>query len=320
MLKVLERMHFGPVFRSWVALLYSDIFSRVLVNGFTGELFRVTRGVRQGCPLSPLLYILVAETLSSALRKDPHIDGFKLMNGQRVKLCQYADDTSILVQSDQALLSVFSLFSRYEHASGAKLNVSKSHGLLLGSWRGRSNMPVNLKWSSASIVILGCQTNTQPNWDSLIEKFKGKIYLWQHRQLSFCGRAILANVLGLSIFWYQATIFDVPKTVIAQINKILFPFVWNKKREWLARSSLTQPADQGGLGVVDVHRKISSLRVIWIRRLLTNSYGHPWMLLFNHHTQLVFHQDVNSLFARDSIRILDEAPSSFLLFVGARLA
>jgi exonuclease III len=303
MLKVLERMNFGPTFRSWVALLYTDIFSRVLVNGFSGELFRVTRGVRQGCPLSPLLYILVAETLSRALQKDSRIDGFELMGGQRVKVCQYADDTSILVQSDQALLSVFSLFSRYERASGAKLNVSKSHGLLIGSWRGRSNMPVPLKWSSDSITVLGCQigTNAQPNWVGLIENLKSKISLWKGRQLSFRGRALLANVLGLSTFWYQATIFDMPKTVIFEVNKLLFPFVWNKKREWLARSSITQPVDRGGLGVVDVGRKVSSLRVIWIRRLLANSSGHPWMFFFNHHVQLVFHQDVHSLFVRDTI-------------------
>ena len=111
---VLVKMNFGPSFRSWVQLLYSGIFSCVLVNGFTSEAFRVSRGVRQGCPLSPLLYILVAETVSSAIKKDPHIDGFVLPDGQCVKLFQYADDTSILVHSDQALLSVFSLFTRYE--------------------------------------------------------------------------------------------------------------------------------------------------------------------------------------------------------------
>ena len=142
MLKVLERMNFGPSFRSWVQLLYTSIFSRVLVNGYTSEAFRVTHGVRQGCPLSPLLYILVAQTISSAIKKDPLIDGFSLPDGQRAKIFQYADDTSVLVQSDQAMTALFSLFERYERASGAKLNVTKSHGLLLGSWKDRVALPI----------------------------------------------------------------------------------------------------------------------------------------------------------------------------------
>ena len=234
--RVLVKMNFGPSFQSWVQLLYSGIFSCVLVNGFTSEAFRVARGVRQGCPLSPLLYILVAETVSSAIKKDRHIYGFVLPDGQCVKLFQYADDTSILVHSDQALLSVFSLFTRYEKASGAKLNVGKSHGLLFGSWRARLDLPVPLNWSNVAITVLGCRLGNDDavDWNLLIERFEGKLCLWKQHQLTFHGRALIANMLGLSIFWYQATIFDMPKTVIYRINKILFPFVWGKKHEWMA--------------------------------------------------------------------------------------
>jgi hypothetical protein len=105
MLRVLETMNIGASFCSWVKLLYSNIFSCVIVNGYVSGLFSVTCGVRQGCPLSPLLYILVAETIASAIRKDPNIDGFLLPNGLRMKLCQYADDTSVLVMSDASMRS-----------------------------------------------------------------------------------------------------------------------------------------------------------------------------------------------------------------------
>ena len=282
MLSVLEKMNFGPSFQSWVNLLYTDIFSHVLVNGFTSEAFRVTRGVRQGCPLSPLLYILVAETIASAVRKDLDIDGFLLPNGRTMKVFQYADDTSVLVMSDHSLRSLFALFDRYESGSGAKLNVSKSHGLLFGPWKDRANMPVPLNWSNESITILGCciGTHCSPDWESLLGKFEDQLALWKSRSLSFRGRVLVANMLGLSQFWYQATVFDVPKVVIHRINKILFPFVWNKKREWMARSSVTQSLTDGGLGVVDVARKISSLRVIWLRRFLSDQHRHPWSCFF----------------------------------------
>ena len=76
LMKVLERMGFGPSFRNWIGLLYTDVHSAVSVNGFLTEFFPVTRGVRQGCPLSPLLYVLVMESLASVVRADIHIDGF----------------------------------------------------------------------------------------------------------------------------------------------------------------------------------------------------------------------------------------------------
>ena len=70
LMKVLERMGFGPSFRAWIRLLYTDVHSAVVVNGFVSESFPVTRGVRQGCPLSPLLYVLAMESLARAVRAD----------------------------------------------------------------------------------------------------------------------------------------------------------------------------------------------------------------------------------------------------------
>ena len=302
MLRVLQKMNFGP-FCSWVKLLYSDIFSRVLVNGYVSDAFKVTRGVRQGCPLSPLLYILVAETIASAIKKDINIDGFTLMNGQCIKICQYADDTSIFVMSDRALLALFALFERFEHASGAKLNVNKSHGLLFGSWKDRVDMPIHLNWSNISITVLGCRLSNdgKTDWDSLVEKFQDQLLLWKQRQLSFRGRALVANVLGLSLLWYQAQIFDVPKTVIFKVNKILFPFVWGKKREWMARTSVIQPMVDGGLGVVDISKKILSFRAVWLCRFLSNS-PHPWSVFFNHYVSLHFRNAaVADVLVRDTI-------------------
>ena len=75
---VLERFHFGPTFRQWVPVLYHNIDSVVINNGWLSSAFVLQRGVQQGCPLSPLLYCLVAETLGQAIRRDPSIEGISL--------------------------------------------------------------------------------------------------------------------------------------------------------------------------------------------------------------------------------------------------
>lgn len=121
-------MNFGQSFCHWVRLLYTNTYSCVLVNGHVSEVFQVTRGVRQGCPLSPLLYILVSKTIAKDVQNATSIDGFLLLNERCVKIFQYADDTAVLVRSDDALLALFRIFDRYERAPRARLNVAKNHG------------------------------------------------------------------------------------------------------------------------------------------------------------------------------------------------
>lgn len=74
----LVRMGFGPVFRSWVKLLYSRVSSRIGLNGYYSGRVEQLGGVRQGCPLSPLLYVLSLESLMAALRAADLLTGMHL--------------------------------------------------------------------------------------------------------------------------------------------------------------------------------------------------------------------------------------------------
>ena len=74
----LAKMGFGDNFLHWVRLLYTDIWSSVLVNGYTSRPFKSSRGVCQGCPLSPLLYVLSIEVLAANVRCHPDITGLRL--------------------------------------------------------------------------------------------------------------------------------------------------------------------------------------------------------------------------------------------------
>ena len=283
MLKVLTHMGFGSSFCRWVSLLYSNVSSAVLVNGFLSESFPVSRGVRQGCPLSPLLYVLVAESLACAIRSDPQVDGFPLPRTRSsAKISQYADDTSVFVSSDNSIRALFHLFQRYELASGAKLNQTKCHGLLIGSWKSRTSLPVTLQWSSSHIIALGCRIGNDGiiNWEPLVKKLTNLITSWKHRSLSFQGRSLIVNVLGLSRFCYLASVGVMPKRVITNVNKLVFSYVWAKAYEPIRRSSLSLPPKEGGLGIVNIDHKISSLHALWMVRFLLQPKG-GWQSFFN---------------------------------------
>ena len=95
------------------------------------------------------------------------------------------------------------------------------------------------------------------------------------------------STLGLSLFWYLASFICIPDQVIRNINSRLFSFVWKRKQEWLARSSVTQQSSRGGLGIVDVPRKVASLHVLWVRRLVY-SPDLPWFYFFRYFLRRAF--------------------------------
>ena len=137
--RVLEHLGFGPSFISWVRLLYTNIRSAVLIDGYTSDWFYPSRGVRQGCPLSPLLYVISIKVLAANLHAHPSIVGLKLRGIPRPlpTVSIYADDTSVISVSDAATLAVFDTYSTFEHGTGSKLNLSKCEGLWLGTWCNR---------------------------------------------------------------------------------------------------------------------------------------------------------------------------------------
>ena len=290
MQRVLFSMGFGESFRSWVQLLYNNANSAVLVNGFVSEAFPVSRGVRQGCPLSPLLYVLVAETLACAIRKDNNIDGFPIpLSAVHPKLSQYADDTSGFVSSDRSICAIFDLFSRYEEASGAKLNRSKCKALLIGSWKDRVSLPCDIKCTSQHIVTLGTRLSNEgsQDWETLIKKLEYLLLTWKRRSLSLRGRALVVKSLGLSIFWFLSTVSIMPDNILKRINSLIFPFIWGKSREAIKRDTLCNIPSQGGLGVTNICDKLFSLLCLWPKRFLFGEHRW-WKNFFEYYIRVAF--------------------------------
>ena len=126
MYATLRKMGFGTSFLKWVNLFYTGVQSSVNVNGYLSPFFSLSRGVRQGCPLSPLVYVLVAEVLACNIRANPRIKGLCLPGSSDPlsPIYQYADDTSLVVCTDEAIRACFAVYDTYERGSGSKLNLS----------------------------------------------------------------------------------------------------------------------------------------------------------------------------------------------------
>ena len=152
--EILSAFNFGESIKHWVSTFYAKGESSVLNNGFCTEPFPLSRGVRQGCPLSPLLFILGAEILACKIRQDKNIQGIKIYNHE-FKIRQFADDTSLLICKDLNLVkNAITLLDTFGRVSGLKLNQSKTKALWLGPWRFSDSKLLGLKWTKIQSEFL----------------------------------------------------------------------------------------------------------------------------------------------------------------------
>ena len=85
LIKSLKHFNFGPDFISWIKIIYHDISSCVGNNGYYSKYFKLTRGIRQGCPISALLFLLVAQVIAIYIRCNKDINGIHI-NGKEFKI------------------------------------------------------------------------------------------------------------------------------------------------------------------------------------------------------------------------------------------
>ena len=313
---VLEKFGFGPDFSKWIRLLYTDAYTSLIINGHISDSFSYERGVRQGCCLSPLLYVLTIEPLAERIRRDNDIKGITLpVTGEVAKISQYADDLTAILTSRSSVNKLLVLLDIFHYASGSHINKNKSKALSLGFWRNRppddiGGIPIvdHLKVIGVYIYNSGCVSY---DWLKLTNSIQKLVTFWKSRKLSFFEKSLLINSVALAKIWYIASSILIPCHVIEKINKMLFSFLWGKRHECISRKSMMQSKQCGGVGILDIDNKITSIRLSHIKKLLVSAHS-KWKTLavywFGFHlrlqepvfgSNLIPHSDVKPPFYTD---------------------
>jgi hypothetical protein len=105
MYKCLKRMNFGNYFIHCVETMYNQIQTCVINSGYMSSFFKPSRGLRQGCPLSPYLFVIIVEVLAQSICLNQRINGLNI-NNNKYKICQYADDTCFFLADQESLLEL----------------------------------------------------------------------------------------------------------------------------------------------------------------------------------------------------------------------
>ena len=277
--EVLDYFNFENSLKRWISVLYNDISSMVIQNGFLSESFPIKRGCRQGDPPSPYIFLLCAEVLSLLIKQNDYIKGIKI-GELELKLSQYADDTTILLDgSEQSLEAALQTLSIFAKISGLKVNNSKTKAVWIGSkkFSGETfNHRFKLDWNQNNFEILGiifsCNLDTmiQLNYVKKLKQIDRDLKQWSKRILTPFGRITVLKTLIISKLNHLFISLPNPSDdLINNLQKRFFSFVWNSKTDRIKRDVLIQEYNAGGLKMININNFVSALKISWIRRLIT---------------------------------------------------
>ncbi|KAJ1214462.1 hypothetical protein NDU88_002081 [Pleurodeles waltl] len=256
--RTLRALGLGDFFCDVVSAMYRDTSSTALVNGWRTDPFPVLSGVRQGCPLSPLLFIWVIELLAERIRQNRDIRGVIVPGSSgkgEVKCSLYMDDVSVFCVDGHSIKELEKTCIEFGKASGAKINSAKSETLLFGHWTPtRDPLPFPIKQDVLKIlgVWFGGKGAAEKSWEERLAKTKQKLGLWSLRKLTIEGKSLVLRNETLQVLLYVSQVWPVQPRTAKAITRMIFYFIWNSKMDRVKREVMFKTHDKGGKGVPDI--------------------------------------------------------------------
>ena len=247
-----------------------------LVNGRRSGAFAIKRSVRQGCPLSPLLYVHALEPLLCKLRGEgtnPALRGVPFADPLTARVSAFVDDITVFVSCRLDIKAVKKAVGEYERIAGAKVNFDKSESLRLGAWRGRNTLPGHFRWSDGPVRILGVwfgpELQLERNWSEVQAKVNAQVGIWLSMRLSLKGRAEACGIYVFPLILYRLAVLPLPKARRLALQRPLSRLLWGRARRMVCRRVCIQRMRSGGLGMPDLESYWLAERLAYLGRSLT---------------------------------------------------
>ncbi|GJZ24056.1 RNA-directed DNA polymerase, eukaryota [Tanacetum coccineum] len=248
------------------------------------------RGLKQGDPLSPYLFILVMESLHLSVTRvvnEGVFKGIRLHESLSLSHLFYADDALFIGEWSDGNCVVIISFSNVFILLRFRINISKSQIMGVGVHQssveamadsiGCSTMPNKFRYLG---VMVGEHMSRHKSWDEVVVKLKTRLSKWKAKTLSIGGRlTLLKSVLGASPL-YMMSIFKVPKGVLKIMESIRSKFfkgaeASENKISWMAWNKILTSKEKGGLGVSSFHALNRALLLKWLWRFVSQD-GSLW--------------------------------------------
>ena len=287
--KTLSFFNFGENIRKWIKIFYTKIESCVLNNGHCSARFELGRGVRQGDPLSPYIFILAAEILANAIKTHDDIKGISVDNSEFL-ISQLADDTTLFLDgSEICFKSCMSLLDDFAKISGLSINYTKTLAVKIGM---DENLTYdlgdkNIQWQTdGKFTLLGIKYDlnetdfTALNYESKIKSFEKCLNPWTSRNLTIYGKiCILKSVAIPTLVHLFSSLPDPSDDQFKRLQSICFKFIWNNKPDKIKRTTLYNSYENGGFKMPDLKLFCQAQKLGWIKKLLDDENLSEWKIL-----------------------------------------
>lgn len=299
-LSTLRGLNIPEKFVGWIKECICTPTFSISLNGMSDGFFKSARGLRQGDPLSPYLFVLSMEVFSK-LMHSRFDSGYISYHPKTIELkishLMFADDVMVFFDgSSSSLHGIYETLDDFAGWSGLQMNREKTTLYHAGLSVNESRVISDYGFPCGAFPVryLGLPLMSRKlrinEYAPLLEKIKNRFRAWAVQSLSFAGRTqLIASVIyGTVNFWIST--FMLPKGCIKMIESLCSCFLWsgnieNHKKAKVAWSTVCLPKVEGGLGLRSFSdwNKTLCLRLIW---LLFSKSGSLWVAWQRHHHKL----------------------------------
>lgn len=271
---------------NWMQLLMACVRSvslAVTINGKTGGHFHPLRGLRQGDPISPYLFLFTTDVFSALIQEacnSGSLSGIKLSHfGPSLSHLFFADDSLFFIKASRGDCSeLMRIIDVYCEASGQLVNMDKSSVFfspntplsLLDQISAILNVPVNDRPGH----YLGLPTvwgrSKKASLAFVKDRLRDKIQSWKLGTLSMAGREVLIKSVALAVPTYPMNCFKFPVTLYREMDSLIAKFWWGQKEEehkihWKSWEFLGLSKLEGGMGFRNLNDFIPTLMLFGLK-------------------------------------------------------
>jgi hypothetical protein len=284
--RILQRYGFTGQLMQLIRNMYDNAHSMVQINGHSSAPFPIAKSIRQGCPLSMILYALCLNPFLTILADT--LTGLQITpRGEKLAVVAYADDISIFISDPQDIPKIQSAIHTFTQASGARINIRKSKVLPLGTWDPTVNV-LNIPYVHELRIMditFGASTEhtQQRTWASVAAKVRGAAANAYGRDLCLTQRIWYTHTYILALLWHTAQILPPTSNAIRQITMAVAWYIWNGKIFKVPMTTLYKKPVDGGLGLWNIMSKCRTLFIarLWLLSAKRTGITYDWLRVWH---------------------------------------
>ena len=258
-----------------------------MVNGHLSEPVYLCRGLHQGSPLSPILFILTGQSLTDRCLHNEKLKGITVDNVE-VLMSLFADDTDTFVREISSIAELLKELDRFGRVSGCVCNRDKTKCVPLGAAKEKSRASIvdllgqgNVVDSFAALGINFENKNLKNivtrNYEEKIAKANEWAVRWSRRYLTLFGKITIIKTLLLSQFVYLIVpLLSPPATTINRIQTNMYKFVWGGKPDKIKRAVTNNTKPEGGFEMIEFTDFFTSLKLKLVGILISENNNPLW--------------------------------------------